>query len=208
MKAFTMKRFASVLVLGTALMTGCEAPPPESVQRGYRGTGMEALYNPDTLQELVNANQVPAAIPAVSSEGPKAGEIYQNVEVLGHLSVGEFTRLMAAITQWVSPDQGCNYCHVAGEGFEADTLYTKKVARVMIAMTQNANENWGAHVGGAGVTCYTCHRGNNVPEQVWTIGVPPRRAENMIIQEGITKKEGRKDGRKEGGAREAGGSFV
>jgi photosynthetic reaction center cytochrome c subunit len=67
---------------------------------------MEALYNPDTLQALVNANQVPAAIPAVSSEGPKAGDIYQNVEVLGHLSVGEFTRLMAAITQWVSPDQG------------------------------------------------------------------------------------------------------
>ncbi len=179
MRAFTMKRFASLLILGAAFLLGCEAPPPESVQRGYRGTGMEALYNPDTLQALVNANQVPAAIPAVSSEGPKAGDIYQNVEVLGHLSVGEFTRLMAAITQWVSPDQGCNYCHVAGEGFEADTLYTKKVARVMIAMTQNANENWGAHVGGAGVTCYTCHRGNNVPEQVWTIGVPPRRAENM-----------------------------
>ena len=179
MKAFTMKRFASVLILAAAFLTGCEAPPPESVQRGYRGTGMEALYNPDTLQALVNANQVPAAIPAVSSEGPKAGDIYQNVEVLGHLSVGEFTRLMAAITQWVSPDQGCNYCHVAGEGFEADTLYTKKVARVMIAMTQNANENWDAHVGGAGVTCYTCHRGNNVPEQVWTIGVPPRRAENL-----------------------------
>ena len=48
MKAFTMKRFASVLILGAAFLTGCEAPPPESVQRGYRGTGMEALYNPDT----------------------------------------------------------------------------------------------------------------------------------------------------------------
>jgi photosynthetic reaction center cytochrome c subunit len=36
-------------------------------------------------------------------------------------------------------------------------------------MTQNANENWSQHVGGAGVTCYTCHRGNNVPEYVWNI---------------------------------------
>jgi photosynthetic reaction center cytochrome c subunit len=143
---------------------------------------MEAVYSPEALQELVDANQVPAAIPAVSSEGPKAGDIYQNVQALGHLSVGEFTRLMAAITEWVSPEQGCNYCHVAGEGFEKDTLYTKKVARVMILMTQNTNENWGAHVGGAGVTCYTCHRGNNVPEQVWTIGVPPRHASGVVHQ--------------------------
>ena len=157
MKIFTMKWFASAAVLTAVLLSGCDIPPQESVQRGYRGTGMEAIYSPEALQEVVAANQVPDAIPAVSSEGPKAGDIYQNVQVLGHLSVGEFTRLMAAITEWVSPEQGCNYCHVPGEGFETDTLYTKKVSRVMIAMTQNANENWDAHVGGAGVTCYTCH---------------------------------------------------
>lgn len=182
MKIFTMKWFASAAVLTAALLSGCDIPPQESVQRGYRGTGMEAIYSPEALQELVAANQVPDAIPAVSSEGPKAGDIYQNVQVLGHLSVGEFTRLMAAITEWVSPEQGCNYCHVPGEGFETDTLYTKKVSRVMIAMTQNANENWDAHVGGAGVTCYTCHRGNNVPEYVWTIGVPPRHASAHVHQ--------------------------
>jgi photosynthetic reaction center cytochrome c subunit len=182
MKIFTMKLFASTAAIAALLLSGCDLPPQETVQRGYRGTGMEAVYSPEALEEIIAANQVPAAIPAVSSEGPKAADIYQNVEVLGHLSVGEFTRLMAAITQWVSPDQGCNYCHVPGEGFEQDTLYTKKVARVMIAMTQNANQNWGAHVGGAGVTCYTCHRGNNVPEQVWTIGVPPRHASGHVHQ--------------------------
>ena len=37
------------------------------------------------------------------------------------------------------------------------------VARVMIAMTQRTNEDWKAHVGDTGVTCYTCHRGKNVP---------------------------------------------
>ena len=47
---------------------------------------MEAVYSPEVLQELVAANQVPAAIPAVSSEGPKAGDVYQNVQALGHLS--------------------------------------------------------------------------------------------------------------------------
>ena len=130
MKLFNMKWFASAALLGTALLSGCDIPPQETVQRGYRGTGMEAVYSPEALQALVDANQVPAAIPAVSSEGPKAADVYENVQVLGHLSVAEFTRLMASITQWVSPEQGCNYCHVAGEGFAADTLYTLSLIHI------------------------------------------------------------------------------
>ena len=89
MKIFTMKWFASAAVLTAALLSGCDIPPQESVQRGYRGTGMEAIYSPEALQELVAANQVPDAIPAVSSEGPKAGDIYQNVQVLGHTFWGK-----------------------------------------------------------------------------------------------------------------------
>ena len=46
MKTLTTKLFATV-GLGTALLLGgCEMPPPESTQWGYRGTGMEGLYNP------------------------------------------------------------------------------------------------------------------------------------------------------------------
>ena len=46
--------------------------------------------------------------------------------------------------------------------------YQSKVALRMIAMTQNLNENWDVHVGAeAGVTCYTCHRGQPVPSGVW-----------------------------------------
>ena len=174
MKTLTTKLLATV-GLGTALMLGgCEMPPPESTQWGYRGTGMEGVYNPDRLDELAASNIVPEAIPAVPAVGPKAKDIYQNVEVLGDLSVGEFTRLMAAITQWVSPEEGCNYCHVAGEGFAADTLYTKKIARVMLQITQNAHDNWAQHVGVAGVTYYPCLRGPNVPESVWNINPGPQ----------------------------------
>ena len=169
MKTLTTKLFATV-GLGTALLLGgCEMTPPESTQWGYRGTGMEGVYNPDRLQDIADNNIAPASLPAVPAVGPKAKDVYENVQVLGDLSVGEFTRLMAAITEWVSPEEGCNYCHVPGESLASDTLYTKKVSRVMIQMTQNANENWDAHVGGAGVTCYTCHRGKNVPEYVWNI---------------------------------------
>jgi photosynthetic reaction center cytochrome c subunit len=40
----------------------------------------------------------------------------------------------------------------------------------MIEMTQNINQNWAAHVQAnaeVGVTCYTCHRGQPVPNNVW-----------------------------------------
>ena len=182
MKTLTTKLLATVGLGATLLLGGCEMPPPESSQWGYRGTGMEGLYDPDRLQDVADHNVVPDAVPAVPAVGPKASDIYKNVQVLGDLSVGEFTRLMVAVTQWVSPEEGCNYCHVAGEGFEADTLYTKKVARVMIQMTQNANENWDQHVGGAGVTCYTCHRGKNVPEYVWNINPGHKVASGMKNQ--------------------------
>lgn len=159
-------KIGTVALSAAFFLTACEVPPPESVQRGQAGTGMALVYNSDDLADIVAANQAPEASPQLPAVGPKAGEIYQNVEVLGDLSVGQFTRLMASITEWVSPEEGCNYCHVA-EGFHLDTKYTKKVARVMIAMTQRANQDWGDHVGNVGVTCYTCHRGKNIPEYVW-----------------------------------------
>jgi photosynthetic reaction center cytochrome c subunit len=74
---------------------------------------------------------------------------------------------MVAITQWVAPDQGCAYCHNV-QNFADDGKYTKVVARRMIQMTQKVNQDWKPHVAETGVTCYTCHRGNNIPTQVWT----------------------------------------
>ena len=79
---------------------------------------------------------------------PLAKDIYQNVQVLGDLTEDNFNRLMAAMTNWVSPDQGCAYCHGEGdlENYGDDALYTKVVSRRMIKMTQNINENWDGHV--------------------------------------------------------------
>jgi photosynthetic reaction center cytochrome c subunit len=151
---------------GCLLLASCERPPVATVQHGYRGTGMEQVYNPRTLAEQDAKNVAPAALPAAPSEGPKAGQIYQNVKVLGDLSVGEFTRTMLAITSWVAPTQGCNYCHNP-QNLADDSLYTKVVSRRMLQMTQHINADWKAHVANTGVTCYTCHRGQPVPAQVW-----------------------------------------
>ena len=168
------------LCLGAAvLLSGCERPPIETVQTGYRGTGMEQIYNPRTLAKEAALNQAPVAAEAASADGPKASEVYQNVKVLGDLSVGQFNRQMAAITQWVAPDQGCAYCHNV-QNFADDSMYTKVVARRMIEMTQKVNQDWKTHVADTGVTCYTCHRGNNVPTQVWNAPKDRKSANSLL----------------------------
>ena len=68
------------------LLAACERPPMETVQHGYRGTGMVQVYNPRALVELDKANVVPEAQPPADASGPKAGAVYQNVQVLGDLS--------------------------------------------------------------------------------------------------------------------------
>jgi photosynthetic reaction center cytochrome c subunit len=185
MKHFANFKLSSVRVLAAGLvalaLVGCgERPPIVTKQLGYRGTGMEQNINPRLEAVKVAANQAPAAEPAASADGPKAGEVYQNVKVLGNLSVGEFTRLMVSMTAWVSPEKGCAYCH-AGGNFADDSLYTKVVARNMVTMTQTINSKWQSHVGQTGVTCFTCHRGQPVPSFVWFKPGDRKYTENSIM---------------------------
>jgi len=161
-------RCACLALLGSVLLlAGCERPPVDTVQRGYRGTGMEQVYNPRVVAAQAPANAMPADTPMVPPDGPKASTVFKNLKVVGDLGVGEFTRLMISMTAWVSPDQGCAYCHKAGEDFSSDALYTKVVARRMLEMTRHINSDWKTHVAETGVTCYTCHRGQPVPANVW-----------------------------------------
>lgn len=154
-----------LIAAGAALvvLAGCERPPMESEQLGYRGTGIAQISNPRIAPEVP---PIPDPEPSVPQGGITAGQAYQNVQVLGDLSVAEFTRTMNAITKWVSPEQGCNYCHNP-QNLASDDIYTKVVSRRMFQMTQHINEQWGDHVGQTGVTCYTCHMGQNVPANIW-----------------------------------------
>ena len=61
-----MKRIlslAAALLAAVTLLAGCERPPVDTVQRGYRGTGMELVYNPRTMAQTVADNQAPAMAP-------------------------------------------------------------------------------------------------------------------------------------------------
>ncbi len=153
-----------------ALAVGCERPPVEADQGHFRGLAMEQVSNPRTVEALREANQVPEPLPPIAApSGRKAGEALQNVQALAHVDVLEFGRTMTALTSWVSPEQGCLYCH-AGANFAAEAPeapYTKAVSRRMIQMTQHINADWKDHVGETGVTCYTCHRGMVIPSNYW-----------------------------------------
>ncbi len=158
---------AALVLLGQPFAT-------DSMQTGPRGTGM-------SLTEFVSEASTPdpdvaelfADEPFVPEDGEAlARDIYENVPVLGDLTEDNFLRLMNAITLWVSPDEGCAYCHGEGdvETYGDDSLYTKAVSRRMIEMTRNINEFWGDHVSASnevGVTCFTCHRGEPVPSGIW-----------------------------------------
>ena len=155
----------TVAVAGVVLGT-TERPPMEGIQRGYRGVAMEQVYNPRFLAEAREENKVPLSLGRLPDGGAKAGAVYKNVKVLGGESVGNFTRLMASMTNWVSPTQGCAYCHDVNN-MASDNLYTKVVSRRMIQMVQHINADWKTHVAETGVTCYTCHRGQPVPANIW-----------------------------------------
>ncbi len=182
MKAFqlTKKSLGLAFALAAAVqLAGCERPPIDSTQIGYRGTGMVQVTNPRTATQLAAVNQAPAPLPGGSPDGPKAKDIFKNVQVLGDLSIGQFTAQMAAITAWVAPAEGCGYCHNL-ENLADDGKYTKVVSRRMLQMTRRINADWTPHVAATGVTCYTCHRGQNVPAQAWTVPVPQNMKANFM----------------------------
>ena len=161
-------RIVGLAVVAALVTSACERPPVDMIQRGYRGTGMEQVYNPRTEAVVAAANQaLPAVTPPVESGGVPASAVYKNIQVLTDLNVAEFTRVMLAITAWVAPpDQSCGFCH-GGSDMASDENYRKVVSRQMLRMVRHLNTDWKSHVAATGVTCYTCHRGNGVPKFAW-----------------------------------------
>ncbi|MDA7423370.1 photosynthetic reaction center cytochrome PufC [Thalassococcus lentus] len=164
----------AAVIVAIALVNFGQPFKTESMQTGPRGTGMSV---PEFVVEVKKADPTLEEYYTEEVYVPEGGEalakdVYQNVQVLGDLTEDNFNRVMNAITSWVAPEEGCAYCHgdVDIEEYGKDDLYTKVVARSMIQMTQSINEGWDGHVnanGEVGVNCYTCHRGQNVPSDIW-----------------------------------------
>lgn len=153
-------------LLGLAFLVGCEQT--QSVQRGFRGTAMFMVYDPVAVKAAAPVHEIPEPEPVddPDPQAPPISKIYKNVQVLNDLTALNFSRLMAAMTTWIAPDEGCNFCHNP-KNLASDEKYTKVVARRMLQMTRNLNNQWKTHVGDTGVTCWTCHRGQAVPSGDW-----------------------------------------
>jgi len=168
------------IALPALLLAGCELGVKEKEQLGYRGTGLVQITDPDNKAKIGDIPAPPYELTAEMLTGQKSREVYENVQVLGDTPVDEFNYLMQAMTTWVAPDgsdikdAGCTYCHNP-ENMASDEKYTKVVARSMLQMTRKVNAGWKPHFGNqenAGVTCWTCHRGNPVPVNNWSQAVP------------------------------------
>jgi photosynthetic reaction center cytochrome c subunit len=194
-----IRGMGTLAALGLLVVAGCEFPPQESVDLGFRGVGMQQVIDPDRRQDSVAA--IAARAPTLSLDAPAevvpaAPGTWENVQVLGHLSEAEFNRFMLAMTIWVAQEsgQGCNYCHVVeadgNVNFASDGIYTKRVSRDMISMTQNINVNWASHVTEAGVNCWTCHQGQAVPTNIWFYEDQQRRdLQRYFVNEGTRQTE-------------------
>lgn len=157
---------ASLAAAAALLLAGCERTGTE--QRGSRGVGMVQLAKPSALAAVKDINQIPEpeATDDPDPDAPPIKEVFKNVQVLNDLTVLEFSRLMQAMSTWIAPDEGCEFCHNPKK-LDSDEKYTKVVARRMLQMTRHINSDWKKHVGGTGVTCWTCHRGQAVPSGDW-----------------------------------------
>ena len=185
--ALTASLLATVIgvLLAIPMMLQWERPPMDTAQLGYRGLGMEQVTNPRLAETIAALNKAPVPDDPVDNDGVLVKddkENYKNVQVLGDLDTAQFNRLMNSITTWVAPQEGdnagCAYCHNV-ENMASDEVYTKVVARRMIQMTKAINTQWKPHVAETGVTCYTCHRGQPVPANLWSINPGAKQAGGM-----------------------------
>jgi len=154
---------SAVFVAGLVVIAGNPFQTAQ-MQTGPRGTGMHVSEFVSSLDagDPTVAGFVTSE-PVLPAEGAaRAGDVIEGAEpLLADLTEENYTRLIDAMRAWTGiPD-------LLEPGNDS---YQTTVARSMIQMTQNINENWEAHVqvnAEVGVTCYTCHRGQPVPNNVW-----------------------------------------
>jgi len=131
----------AAVFVAAALITLGQPYATDSLQTGPRGTGMSVPeFDADRLTPDPGIESFLASTsdPIVPQGGEQTAEdARDNVPPgLEGLSVENYDRLLAAMREWTGiPDL-----------FDDPDSYQTPVGHVMIAMTQNLNENWDGHV--------------------------------------------------------------
>jgi photosynthetic reaction center cytochrome c subunit len=142
--AATSARFATV---AGHISIGETAWPPQA-----------AAQNPSASRQT----QAPADAAAAAGKPQMVEDVFKNVRVLRGITVDDFMGTMGAMAAALS--LCCDSCH-DGAGTDkvnwaSDSNPRKVRARGMVQMTQTINRNFG---GRQMVTCWTCHRGRDIP---------------------------------------------
>jgi photosynthetic reaction center cytochrome c subunit len=130
--------------------------------------------------------------PAPQEKPQMAEEIFRNIQVMKGIPVNQFMDTMGFFSAALGLN--CTGCHVA-ESLQnldkfAEDIPRKRMARQMIRMVDGMNK---ANFGGRrALTCYTCHRGTQVPETIPSLveqyNVPPEDANRIeIVLDGPTE---------------------
>jgi len=131
-----------------------------TTQTGPRGAGMgvvEFVANRDAVDPTIAAYT--SSKPIIPGDGAALAKdaIGGADPALGDLTVENYERTVAAMREWTG----------IPTLFNGEDTYQTRVARRMIEMTRFINEEYDGHVAPSGVNCYTCHRGESVPSDIW-----------------------------------------
>jgi len=110
-----------------------------------------------------------AAISATAQQtekSPMVEDVFKNVQVMKGIPVNEFMETMGFFSAALGLN--CTGCHVAeslqDQSKFAEDVPRKRMSRVMITMVNNFNKT--GFSGRRALTCWTCHRGTQVPENI------------------------------------------
>src|ERR1044072_9677651 len=140
-----------------------------------RAMALNACFPLLASAALIAAGQAPAPSPgpAAPSAPPtpspppqsnRAGDRFENVQVLGDISPAAFYATMHLVR--ASLGTTCDHCHDP-QHYEADTKPAKVTARRHMRMVLDVNKN--VFEGRTVVTCNSCHRGSLLPVAVPTV---------------------------------------
>jgi photosynthetic reaction center cytochrome c subunit len=111
-----------------------------------------------TVLLLAGAAMFAQDAPPPAKKGGGGGMPHKNLKILPDQNIGQ---IMNSFTAALGVGRNCGFCHVQGD-FAADTNPKKDIARKMIKMVNDNNATFGDDK--VHVTCYTCHRGKNIPD--------------------------------------------
>ncbi len=105
---------------------------------------------------------------AFANEDTASGEVYVNIQNYTDLPASGLRGVMETYTRDLGV--GCDHCHVEGD-WASDEVLMKLVARRMFEIQQGLE---GEYLPEGALSCWTCHRGETLPETNLPPGLLPQ----------------------------------